>query len=133
MIIKLKDTLNFRSFLDTQNGDVTMQFADGASGFMCGSMTWYWKVVVRGMKPSEMPKYPVSDLRKFFSRKPNETLRCCARHINHKRQVVRFLRQYSQKEAETLSEAKLDGILRDFANADVRDPDGKRSWEVKDG
>ena len=117
MIIKLKDTLHYRSFLDTQNGDVTMQFADGASGFMCGSMAWYWKVVVRGKKPSHDPLYPCVD----------------ARYISHKRQVVRFLRQYSQKETETLSEAKLDGILRDFADADVRDPDGKRSWEVKDG
>ena len=75
----------------------------------------YWEVIVRGMKPSEDAQYQVS-------------VDAC--HINRKRQVARFLRQYSDAEVETHTEATLDGILRDFANADIRDPDGNRSWET---
>ena len=106
MIQKLKDTQNYRSFLDTRTGDIIMQCAL-SSGFMFGySESGYWEAIVRG---------------------DNHTVD--ARHIHHKRQITRFLRSYTQDAVETLSEGKLDGILRDFASADKRDPIGRRSWE----
>ena len=117
MIIKLKDVekwdfssfTGYRSYLDTTNGDVIMQVDDiiYVGDVVC------WEVIVRGIKPSDDAEYNAVD----------------ASHISRKQQVVRFLRQYTDAEVETHTEANLDGILRDFANADIRDPDGKRSWE----
>ena len=119
MIIKLKDVekydfssfAGYRSYLDTQNGDVIMQAGD-INHYGC---VVYWEVIVRGMQPSEDAKYNAVD----------------ASHISRKQQVARFLRQYSDAEVETHTEANLDGILRDFANADVSDPDSNRSWETQ--
>ena len=97
MIQKLCDTSEYRSYLDRRTGDVIMQ-ADPSAGFTGRySYNGHWEVVVRGIKtPSEAP-HPVDAL-----------------HINHKRGVVQVLRGYTEDETETLSEAKLDGILRDF-------------------
>ena len=63
----------------------------------------YWEVIARGDK------------------------RVDARHINCKKQVVRALRGYTETEVERLFEKRdekvLDGILRDYSNAHVREPE----------
>ena len=70
----------------------------------------FWEVIVRG-------SVAVSD----------QQLGVDALHINHKKQVVSTLRGYTEEEVDNLfekrGEATLDGILRDYANAHIREPD----------
>lgn len=107
MIQKLKQTENYRSFLQTDTGDVIMQgnpssqmtvMLDGQSFFGDG----YYEVIIRGDKNNRYTPNSISG------------------HINHKRQICRTLRGYTDDEVETLSEVDLDGILRDYKNADIR-------------
>lgn len=114
MIIQLKSTHNYRSFLDTRTADVIMQV--GTLGFYAYCLDGYYEAIVRGTTPSNrnivvdgevIVAYPAVD----------------APHIAHKRQVVQFMRGYTEDEVEMLSEADLDGILYDFAQADIRNAD----------
>ena len=115
MIIKLKQTENYRSYLDDHTGDVIMQCTPDGRLVVCRptNKSWFddvwFEVIVRGNAQNRRVDAP---------------------HINHKREVVKLLR-YTDADVEAHSEANLDGILRDFANADLRDPDGKRSWETQ--
>ena len=107
MILKLRDTANIRSFLDTRTGDVILQ-ADPTNGFVgVYSYHGHWEVIVRGSVAADR--------------------RVDALHINHKKEVVRVLRGYTEEEVDNLfekrGEATLDGILRDYANAHIREPD----------
>ena len=98
-IQQLKDTPTYRSFLDIRTGDVVMQYADGwfdAGGYSEGG---FWEVVVRG----------------------TDNRRVDANHINHKRQGVCCRKGYTEEEVEQHSEETLDGILRDYASADIRE------------
>ena len=111
MILKLRDTDDYRSFLDTRTGDVIMQVADcqrfGFINDYCEA--GFWEVIVRGSVAADL--LHVVD----------------ALHINHKKQVVSTLRGYAEEEVDNLfekrGEATLDGILRDYANAHIREPD----------
>ena len=107
MIQKLKQTENYRSFLQTDTGDVIMQGNPGSQ--MIGRTDdelyfpdGYYEVIIRGDKSSRYAPDSVSG------------------NINHKRQIVRVLRRYSDDEVEKLSETDLNGILRDYRSADIR-------------
>ena len=107
MILKLRDTANIRSFLDTRTGDVILQ-ADPTNGFVgVYSYHGHWEVIVRGSVAADR--------------------RVDALHINHKKEVVSTLRGYTEEEVDTLFEKRgegtLDGMLRDYANAHIREPD----------
>ena len=102
MIIKLKQTENYKSFLQTDTGDVIMQgnpnclmteMVNGDSFFEDGC----YEVIIRGDKNNSVTG-----------------------HISHKRQICRVLRGYTDNEVEKLSEVDLDGILRDYRSADLR-------------
>ena len=102
MIIQLRDTDELRSYLDTRTADVILQCAEH-SGFMFGySIDGYYEVIVRGDKSVD------------------------ARHIDCKKQVVRTLKGYTETEVERLFEKRgekvLDGIIQDYANAHIREP-----------
>ena len=107
MILQLTDTSNYRAYLDRRTGDVIMQadptngFTGGTGGYSCHG---HWEVIVRG--------------RTTFA---DCSHRVDAKHINHKKGVVRVLRGYTETEVETLSEESLDGILRDYRSAHVLD------------
>ena len=107
MIQKLKQTENYRSFLQTDTGDVIMQgnpdcqitvTEHGDPVFESG----YYEVVIRGDKNDSFAPDIVTG------------------NINHKRQICRVLRGYTDDEVETLSESDLDDILRDYRSADIR-------------
>lgn len=116
---KPKDRIGYRSYLDTKNGDVIIQTTDDPSGFMFGySITGYSEVIVRGCKARFVFLGDDTISFRMSIRPVVDSL-----HINHKRNVVAFLRGYTQNEVQTLSEGNLDGILRDFANAGIREPD----------
>ena len=98
MILQLRDTNELRSYLDTRTADVILQAFDiGFYGEIC-----YWEVIVRGDNSVG------------------------ARHVNSKKQVVRALKGYTETEVDRLFEKRgektLDGILRDYANAHIREP-----------
>ena len=102
MILQLRDTNELRSYLDTRTADVIIQCAEH-SGFMFGySIDGYYEVIVRGNN------------------------RVDARHVNSKKQVVRMLKGYTETEVERLFEKRgektLDGIIRDYAAAHIREP-----------
>ena len=107
MIQQLRTTANLRSFLDTRTADVILQ-ADPTNGFT-GDYSYHghWEVIVRGSGAVDR--------------------RVDAIHINHKKGVVRVLRGYTEEEVDTLFEKRreecLDGILRDHANAHIRESD----------
>ena len=109
MIQQLRTTANIRSFLDPRTGDVILQAADcqrfGFINDYCEA--GFWEVIVRGSVVVDR--------------------RVDAIHINHKKQVVSTLRGYTEEAVDTLfekrGEATLDGILRDYANAHIREPD----------
>ena len=100
MIKLLKDTKGmhgYRSYLDDRTGDVVIQGHD--IDFYGGDV--YWEAIVRG-----------------------ETCQVDARNIHHKIEVAKRLRcphEPNRYAAETLSEDKLDGILRDYASAHKRE------------
>ena len=98
MILQLRNTNEYRSYLDTRTADVILQAYD--IGFY-GDL-YYYEVIVRGDNSVD------------------------ARHIDCKKQVVRALRGYTETEVERLFEKRgektLDGILRDYANAHIREP-----------
>lgn len=108
MIQKLKETENYRSYLATDTGDVIMQ--GGPDALLIGMTTGetffadgYYEVIVRGAKNSRYTPNSVSG------------------HINHKRQIVRVLKGDADYDAdESLSEADLDGIIRDYKSVDIR-------------
>ena len=97
MIIQLRGTKELRSYLDTRTADVILQAL--AIGFY-GDL-YYYEVIVRGDNSVG------------------------AQHVNSKKQVVRALRGYTETEVERLFEKRgektLDGILRDYANAHIRE------------
>ena len=105
MILQLVDTPNYRCYLDRRTDDVIMQadpingFTGGTGGYSCHG---HWEVIVRG--------------RTTFA---DCSHRVDAKHIDHKKGVVRVLRGYTEEEVETLDDAKLDGILRDYRSAHV--------------
>ena len=98
MILQLRDMKQYRSYLDTRTADVILQAYD--IGFY-GNL-YYYEVIVRGDNSVG------------------------AQHVNSKKQVVRALRGYTETEVERLFEKRgektLDGIIRDYANAHVREP-----------
>ena len=98
MILQLRGTNELRSYLDTRTADVILQAYDiGFYGAPC-----YWEVIVRGDNSVG------------------------ARHVGCKKQVVRMLKGYTEAEVERLFEKRgektLDGILRDYADAHIREP-----------
>ena len=105
MILKLRDADNYRSFLDTRTGDVIMQV--DALVYYGDPYSHFWEVIIRG------------------------DTRVDAKHIDCKKEVVRVLRGYTETEVEMLferlGETTLDGILRDYANAHIREPDKEQS------
>ena len=109
MILKLRATENIRSFLDTRTGDVILQAAGSQRfGFMndyCEA--GYWEVIVRGSVAVDR--------------------RVDALHINHKKEVVRVLKGYTEEEVDGLLDRRdeecLDCIIWDYANAHIREPD----------
>ena len=109
MIQQLRDTENLRSFLDTRTGDVILQAAAcNQFGFMddyCEA--GFWEVIVRGSVAVDR--------------------RVDALHVNHKKHVVQELKGYTDEEIERLFESRdeecLDNIIRDYANAHIREPD----------
>ena len=107
MILKLRDTANIRSFLDTRTGDVILQ-ADPTNGFT-GDYSYhgYWEVIARGSIAVDR--------------------RVDALHINHKKGVVRVLKGYTEEEVDGLLDRRdeecLDCIISDYANAHIREPD----------
>ena len=107
MILQICDTPNYRCFLDRRTDDVIMQ-ADPTNGFTGGtggySYNGHYETIVRGIKTFADCSHRVD-----------------ARHISHKQGVVAVLRGYTEAEVETLSEEKLDGILRDYRSAHVLD------------
>ena len=108
MIQQLRDTDDYRSFLDTRTGDVIIQ-VDALDCY--GDLySRYWEVIVRGSVAVDR--------------------RVDALHINHKKEVVSTLRGYTEEEVDNLfekrGEATLDGILRDYANAHIREPDSEK-------
>lgn len=106
MIQKLKETENYRSYLDTRTGDVIMQGGPdalliGVPGETFFTYDGYYEVIVRGDKNGRYTPNTVSG------------------HINHKRQIVRVLKgDTDYDEDESLSETDLDGIIRDYRSAD---------------
>ena len=98
MILQLRDTNEYRSYLDTRTADVILQAYD--IGFY-GNL-YYYEVIVRGDNSVE------------------------ARHVGCKKQVVRMLKGYTETEVERLFENRgektLDCILCDFADAHIREP-----------
>ena len=98
MILQLRDTNEYRSYLDTRTADVILQAFD--IGFY-GDL-YYYEVIVRGDN------------------------RVDARHIDCKKQVVCTLKGYTETEVERLFEKRgekvLDGIIRDYAHAHIREP-----------
>ena len=98
MILQLRDTNELRSYLDTRTADVILQAYD--IGFY-GNL-YYYEVIVRGDNSVG------------------------AQHVNSKKQAVRALRGYTETEVECLFEKRgektLDGILRDYAAAHIREP-----------
>ena len=111
MIIKLRETAYIRSFLDTRTGDVILQ-VDPSNGFT-GDYSYHghWEVIVRGSVAVDR--------------------HVDALHINHKKEVVRVLRGYTQEEVDGLLERRdeecLDCIIWDYANAHIREPDKEQS------
>ena len=108
MIQQLRDTDDYRSFLDTRTGDVIIQ-VDALDCY--GDLySRYWEVIVRGSVAADR--------------------RVDALHINHKKEVVSTLRGYTEEEVDNLfekrGEATLDGILRDYANTHIREPDSEK-------
>ena len=98
MILQLRDTNEYRSYLDTRTADVILQALDiDFYGWDC-----YWEVIVRGDNSVD------------------------ARHIDCKKEVVRTLGGYTETEVERLFEKRgektLDGIIRDYAHAHIREP-----------
>ena len=108
MIQQLKQTENYRSYLDPSTGDVVMQGnPDGKLISMTTGETFfeqpgYYEVIIRGKNNIKYQPRSVSG------------------HIHHKRHICRILRGYTDDEVETLSETDLDGILWDYAKADMR-------------
>ena len=107
MIQQLRDDDGYRSFLDTRTCDVIIQ-VDALDCY--GDLySRYWEVIVRGSGAVDR--------------------RVDAIHINHKKGVVRVLRGYTEQEVDGLldrrGEETLDGILRDYANAHIREPDSE--------
>ena len=102
-IQQLKDTPTYRSFLDIRTGDVIMQANDDDIGWLIDdySESGFWEVIVRG------------------------SFQVDAKHIDCKKQVVSALRGYTEIEVDNLFEERgeetLDGILRDYASADIRE------------
>ena len=115
MIQQLRDTENLRSFLDTRTGDVILQAAAcNQFGFIndyCEA--GFWEVIVRGSV--------------VVDRRVDTT------HINHKKEVVRTLRGYTEEEVDGLLERRdeecLDCIISDYANAHIREPDKEQRCE----
>ena len=106
MILKLRDTANIRSFLDTRTCDMILQ-TDSTGGFT-GDYSYHghWEVIVRGSAVDR---------------------RVDAIHINHKKEVVRVLKGYTEEEVVNLFEKRgeecLDCIIWDYAKAHIREPD----------
>ena len=105
MILQLRDTNELRSYLDTRTADVILQCAGNSrfSGFIFDyPIDRYYEVIVRADNSVE------------------------ARHVDCKKQVVRVLKGYTETEVERLFEKRgektLDGILRDYAAAHIREP-----------
>ena len=104
VILQICDTPNYRAYADTRTGDIIMQ-ADPTDGFIGGyAYNGYYEVIVRGIKSFADCSHRVD-----------------ARHISHKQGVVAVLRGYTEAEVDTLDEAELDGILRDYRSAHVLD------------
>ena len=101
MIQQLRDDDGYRSFLDTRTGDVIIQV--DALVYYGDPYCRFWEAIIR------------------------DNTRVDAKHIDCKKEVVRVLRGYTETEVdnlfERLGEATLDGILRDYANAHIREPD----------
>ena len=108
MIQKLKQTENYRSFLQTDTSDVIMQGSpDGrligmATGVTHFDGSGYYEVIIRG---ENNPRYEAGSI---------------AGHLNHKRAICCLVKGYTDDEVGTLSETDLDGILNDYAKADIR-------------
>ena len=114
MIQQLKQTENYRSYLDTKNGDVIMQgnpYCDRLFGYRTIADTFiefpaddygFYEVIIRGWDNAKYDPCSVSG------------------DISHKRAICRILRGYTDDEVETLSKHNLNGILRDDAKADIR-------------
>ena len=101
MILQLRDTNDYRSYLDTRTADVILQCA-ATHGFHTPYVVPYYEVIVRGDN------------------------RVDARHVDCKKEVVRALKGYTETEVERLFEKRgektLDGIIRDYAHAHIREP-----------
>ena len=106
MILQICDTPNYRAYADMRTGDIIMQ-VDPTDGNLIGGCSYngYYEVIVRG------------NLKSFA----DCSHRVDARNIYHKRGVVAVLRDCTEVEVERLSEAELDGILRDYRSAHVLD------------
>ena len=92
MILQLRNTNEYRSYLDTRTADVILT---GTMTLVSMVTCTTIEVIVRGDNSVD------------------------ARHIDCKKQVVRALRGYTETEVERLFEKRgektLDGILRDYA------------------
>ena len=101
MILQLRDTNELRSYLDTRTADVILQCA-ATHGFHTPYIVYYYEVIVRGDNSVG------------------------ARHVGCKKQVVRALRGYTKTEVDRLFEKRgektLDGVIRDYAHAHIREP-----------
>ena len=114
MIQQLKQTENYRSYLDPRSGDVVMQ--GNPDGRLIGMTTGetffeqpgYYEVIIRGQNNAKYQPRSVSG------------------HIDHKRQICRLVKGYTDDEVETLPEHSLDGILNDYAKADMRNANGDK-------
>ena len=115
MIHKLKETDNYRSYLQDDTGDIIMQgHPDGVLIGMTTGETFfgekgYYEVVVRG---KNNPRYEPNTVRG---------------HINHKRNIALLLKtSYNGLptdcyDIDSLSETDYDGIIRDHARALLRE------------
>lgn len=114
MIQKLKETENYRSFLQDDTGDIIMQGnPDGVligmtTGETCFDESGYYEVIVRGKDNPSCDHDAIHG------------------HVNHKRAIALILKTSAQGlptdcyDIDSLSETDYDGIIRDHAHALLR-------------
>ena len=120
MIQQLKQTENYRSFLDTNTDDVIMQ-----GNPCCDSLFGYHTIAGKFI---DSPSYNYGFFEIIVRGQNNGKYqpRSVSGHINHKRHICRLVKGYTDDEVETLPEHSLDGILNDYAKADIRNANGDK-------
>ena len=97
MIQQLKQTENYRSYLD-DTGDVIMQ------GNPCCDRLFGYHTIAGKFIDSPSYNYGFFEVIIRGQNNPKYQPRSVSGHINHKRQICRILRGYTDDEVETLSE-----------------------------